>query len=282
MVSATPRIHIRLLRSPVIVSIAALSVLISGTFIVIVLKPHALWFTVHNLCVTDTKWRRVPFPCVQVSMERGYAILGVWRSPTHLLLVPTQHIAGIESQQAITPSFSRYWEGAWNARHIIERRIGALLPRDYIGLAINSKHGRTQNQFHIHIDCIRPDVLLALKAHDSEIHTAWSDLGFHLIHHRYRARRLNEEELTTDNPIAFLAHGDSIARNDMANETLAVVGTTRPDGETGFIMLSRHADANERYRGFSEELLDHRCYVRNIAVHEFNLVRDHFHPQGAQ
>ncbi|VTO15486.1 CDP-diacylglycerol pyrophosphatase [Klebsiella variicola] len=40
----------------------------------------------------------------------------------------------------------------------MSQRHGAPVPDNAISLAINSRSGRTQNHFHIHISCLRPDV----------------------------------------------------------------------------------------------------------------------------
>ena len=230
-----------------------------------VIRPNVLWLTVHDLCVRDMVMRHHPFPCTRVDLARGYAIVEVLGAQTHLLLVPTRRISGLEDAQLLRYETPNYWQDAWDARHLIESKLGRPLPRDFIGLAINSKRGRTQNQLHIHVDCIRPDVLLALRAHDGEIGAAWTDLSFHLLHHEYRARRLDEEELNRENPFSLLSRGDIVAKRDMANETLAVLATTSSNGRESFILLSRHADPSNGYRGFSEELLDHKCRVQQLS-----------------
>jgi CDP-diacylglycerol pyrophosphatase len=41
---------------------------------------------------------------------------------------------------------------------------GSEVPDSAISLTINSPTGRTQNHFHIHISCLRPDVREKLNA----------------------------------------------------------------------------------------------------------------------
>ena len=56
---------------------------------------------------------------------------------------------------------------------------------------------------------------------------------------------------------AYLAAG---AREDMASQTLVVVGAYLRDGRPGFILLAGHADAAAGVPGSAEELQDHaRC-----------------------
>ncbi|VTM60215.1 CDP-diacylglycerol pyrophosphatase [Klebsiella pneumoniae] len=38
----------------------------------------------------------------------------------------------------------------------MSQRHGAPVPDNAVSLAINSRSGRTQNHFHIHISCLRP------------------------------------------------------------------------------------------------------------------------------
>ncbi|HZM08527.1 MAG TPA: CDP-diacylglycerol diphosphatase, partial [Methylocella sp.] len=45
---------------------------------------------------------------------------------------------------------------------MVSRRAQKELPRDAINMAINTAGSRSQDQLHIHIDCIRPDVRKAL------------------------------------------------------------------------------------------------------------------------
>ena len=40
------------------------------------------------------------------------------------------------------------------------------VPRNAVGLAVNTAHSRSQNQFHIHIECLRQDVYDSLRAID--------------------------------------------------------------------------------------------------------------------
>ena len=67
----------------------------------------------------------------------------------------------------------QYWEAAWDARRFVEEGARRQLPRDKIGMAINSAASRSQDQLHIHVACIAPKVAEFLRRHQAEIHEAW-------------------------------------------------------------------------------------------------------------
>ena len=229
--------------------------------IVRAVEPGVLWLVVHDLCVNNMKIRGKAAPCTTVNLPAGYVIIKDAKSNTQLLLVPTKKIRGIESPELLENGSVNYWQAAWQSRHLIADKLGRTIPRQDVAMAVNSRFGRTQEQLHIHIDCVRYDVQQALIRHQNEIGATWSDLKFHIIHRSFRAMRLEGNELTGHDPFKRLAHGDSRARADMGRETLAVVGATFSDGTEGFYLLSDRANRLTFNRGLGEELLDPLCSV---------------------
>jgi CDP-diacylglycerol pyrophosphatase len=130
------------------------------------------------------------------------------------------------------------------------------LPRDAIGMAINAANSRTQDQLHIHIDCIRPEVGNALLARIEEITSRWGVLPVDLAGHVYRARWIDVAEPEPD-PFILLADDARALRAPMRDETLAVIGARRRDGNEGFVLLTYQAIAGGR--AHAEDLLDHTC-----------------------
>ncbi len=223
--------------------------------------PNALWHVVHDLCVPAMKSVHKPAPCTRVDLRAGYAVLKDIRGDTELLLIPTRRVSGIEDPQILAAGSPNYWQDAWNAKGLFEARARRPVPREDLGLAINSVYGRSQNQLHIHIDCVRPDVRDALAANLSKIGLRWSTLPVTLAGHRYRVMRLVGEAIAPRDPFMLVARGDREARADMGRETLAVFGATFARGQRGFIVLSDRADALGLDIGASEQLLDHSCAV---------------------
>jgi CDP-diacylglycerol pyrophosphatase len=223
--------------------------------------PNALWRVVHGLCLRDVAISGLPAPCLAVNREQGYAVVPDPRARTEVLLVPTIRIGGIESPEILAPEAVNYWQAAWDARRYVERRAGGSIPRDKIGLAINSAYSRSQNQLHIHVDCVRPDVRRALMDNEAAIGAAWTRLPVPLAGRWYRVRRLAGQDLGQRNPFQLLARGDPTAGRRMPQETLAVIGAIFADGSPGFYLLSGHVDLLQGDTGFAESLLDHGCAV---------------------
>ncbi len=189
----------------------------------------------------------------------GYALLRDPQAKTEVLLVPTTRLIGIESPELQTPGGLNYWQAAWDARRLIEDRVGRQAVREDIGLAINSAFGRSQDQLHIHVDCVLPEVKAALEMRADEIRRFVGALGFALAGKYYRALRLDGESPGERDPFKLLAQGSPKARADMARQTLAVVGVRSRDGRPGFILLAATGNTPENPDGASEALLDHSC-----------------------
>ena len=95
---------------------------------------------------------------------------GRLRSTTRVIVVPTTPISGIESPALLRENAPNYWEAAWEARRFVEEGARRQLPRDKIGMAINSAVSRSQDQLHIHVACVAPAVIGFLRRHQAEIH----------------------------------------------------------------------------------------------------------------
>jgi len=231
---------------------AALLVLLAGHATA---DPDALWHIISEQCVPDQQQSHSPQPCALVDLAAGYVVLKDREGDTQFLVMPTARIAGIESPAILAPDAPNYWQDAWEARRFVDERAGRDLPRDDISLAINSEYGRTQNQLHIHVDCVRPDVRAALQAHTDAIGPQWTPFPVPLAGHHYLAMRLGQPEFGTTNPFELLANGVPGARDDMGRYTLVAVGDA-----SGFVLLAGRADLPAN-RGSGEELQDHTCAV---------------------
>jgi CDP-diacylglycerol pyrophosphatase len=226
---------------------------------------NALWHIVSEQCVPDEKQNHAPHPCADVNLGGGYAVLKDLVGNTQFLLIPTARISGIESAEILSPNAPNYWADVWRARSFVEDRARRHLPRDAIGLAINSLSGRTQNQLHIHIDCVRLDVRTALHEHAAAIGTQWSRFPVPLVGHDYMAMRLEQADLGAVNPFVLLADGVAGARADMAHQTLVAIGDSF-QGKDGFVLLAGHATPATGNWGAGEQLLDHACAAATVAA----------------
>ena len=194
-----------------------------------------------------------PKPCALVDLATGYVVLKDRVGDTQFLLMPTARITGIESPAILATDAPNYWNAAWQARQFVNERAHRDLSRDAISLAINSESGRTQNQLHIHIDCVRLDVQAALRTHADAVGPGWAPFPARLAGHDYMAMRIDQPDLVHVNTFILLADGIPGARADMAHYTLVLVGVT-----DGFVLLAGRA-AGITNRGSGEELHDHAC-----------------------
>jgi CDP-diacylglycerol pyrophosphatase len=180
-----------------------------------------------------------------------------------VLLIPTERVTGIEDPAVLAPTAPNYFADAWAARHFVNAMAGQIIPRDELSLAVNSMYGRSQNQLHIHVDCIRPDVRATLKANLDRIGPAWAPIDLGVSGRNYEAMRVTGEDLAARNPFRLLAGGDPAARAAMGLETLFAWPTAFADGTSGFVLIADRASPGDA--ASSEELQDHDCKVLQAA-----------------
>jgi CDP-diacylglycerol pyrophosphatase len=187
--------------------------------------------------------------CVAIGSQD--AVLKDLHGRLQYLLLSRARRTGIESPELLAPGEPNYWQDAWNARTFMEGRLGRSIPPDDIALSVNSADARSQDQLHIHIDCVRAEVRDALRQHAPEIGDHWAPFPEPLAGHSYFARRVSS--LTPD-PFRLLAEGVPGAREAMAHYTLVVVGA-----KDGWVVLADRSAGMNRAHG--EELQDQDCGV---------------------
>lgn len=238
----------------------ALSVALAVTAAPAHADPTALWRIVHDQCVPNQIDRHDPSPCTLVDLAGGYVVLKDRRGATQFLVLPTARITGIESAVLLSPRVPDYMQDAWEARRFVQMHALATLTRADLSLAVNSIYGRSQNQLHIHVDCLRQDVRDALARHRNAVGDKWQPFPVALAGHHYIARRLVLRDLADVNPFRTLADEMPAARANMGAYTLVVAGATF-GGKPGFIVLADHADPAVGDFANGESLQDHACAV---------------------
>ncbi len=220
--------------------------------------PSALWHIVHDRCVPNEAQHGDPAPCAVVDLAGGYVVLRDIEGTAQFLLLPTARIGGIESPALLAPDAPNYFRDAWEARRFTEAHAPGPLSREDLSLAINSAFGRTQNQLHIHIDCLRADVRDALSRHLASVGDAWAPFPVPLAGERYIARRVIGRDLEGANPLLLLAASSPAARAHMGEYTLVVAGASFA-GRPGFVLLADRADPARGNFASGEDLQDHAC-----------------------
>jgi CDP-diacylglycerol pyrophosphatase len=217
----------------------------------------ALRQIVQDKCVVNWSQHHDPAPCERVFLadsktgNSGYAVLADRKGGAHFLLIPTQTMAGIESAELLDPDAPNYFAEAWHARDLITRFVGHNVARTALGLAVNTAHSRTQDQFHIHVECLRQDVFESLRTAAEHITDAWSPVN--VAGWTYSALRVMGEGLDGSNPFELLANLRPDTRHHMGDYTLIVAGTQFKSGP-GFIVLTGTGPTGEL-------LLDSTCAV---------------------
>lgn len=245
------RIFSRLLLALAFLLVAAAGVRLVGAEDAHASDPGDLWRVVHDLCAPMDRVTGLPLPCLQFDRPHGFAVLRAPGDVTRIIVVPTRKIAGVESPVLLRNDAQNIWLEAWRHRGAVMAAAGRPLAWDDIGMAVNSRRQRTQDQLHIHVDCVDARLERALRAHPPRA-GGWSELDLQPWADRYRVRRLDAKGLDR-NIFRMIADEIPGARTHMGDQSVAVIGFGSEPGEHGFVVM----DAGDG--GHAEELLDHRC-----------------------
>jgi CDP-diacylglycerol pyrophosphatase len=219
--------------------------------------PDALRQIVQDQCVLNWQQHQNPSPCERVFLadpkegRSGYAVIADSKGGAHYLLVPTQTMAGTDGGELLDPDLPNYFAEAWHSRDLITQFVGHAVPRSAIGLAVNTAHTRSQNQFHIHIDCLRRDVVESLRASAERMTEVWSPID--VAGSTYQGMRISAEGLDGSNPFELLSGLTPDMRHHMGEYTLVAAGMQFKNGP-GFILLTATGPTGEL-------LMDSSCTV---------------------
>ena len=198
-----------------------------------------------------------PAPCLRVTPD--YAVLADRKGGAHLLLIPTRSLSGIESPLLTEPGIPNYFAFAWEERDRLAVLAGRPLPRGVIGLAVNPVHARSQDQLHIHIECLRPDVardltragVAAPLRRGGWIQATVAGASFAIL-------RLAGDDLRRYRPFVLLAEHVRAVGGSMEDYTLLLAGM-RYDDDPGFLLLAGTSRA-------AELLLDSSCAAAGSSI----------------
>jgi CDP-diacylglycerol pyrophosphatase len=226
----------------------------------------ALWTIVHGECVAKARQGQGTAPCERVDLSRGEdygaALLKDRVGIAQFLAIPTRRVTGIEDPFVLDSAAPDSFAFAWAARDALAIKLGGPLPREDISIAVNSEFARSQDQLHLHLDCLDKGVAAALAGDLGSFDETWRPMAEPLKGRVYWARRVLSDDLSGVRPLALLADGVRDARAHMALESLAVVGATFA-GKPGFVLLADQAELAAG--GHAEDLQDHDCAVARKA-----------------
>ena len=193
----------------------------------------ALLHIVQQQCLPHWQEQHEPAPCAAVAPD--FAVLRDRKGGAHFLLIATRTLSGLEDPLLLQSDAPNYFAAAWQARGRLAEVAGHPLSDDEVGLAVNSALARGQDQFHIHIECLRPDLHRLLRAEAEQLGDHWQRLP--LWGHPFLARRVSGPSLERVNPVVLLAAAGTTIRSDLRAYTLVVAGARFADG-AGFVLLA--------------------------------------------
>ena len=121
-------------------------------------------------------------------------------------------------------------------------------------MEINSSMARSQNQLHLHISCVLPEVTDALSKADipSDPQKAIT-MTFPSDHSTYRVVRV-ENLRDANSPFVIVGRMTGVDKNDMKDQSILVVSAQK---QPGFYILN--TTAHGPGTGHAEDLLDQKC-----------------------
>jgi CDP-diacylglycerol pyrophosphatase len=208
-------------------------------------------------CEVSKQTLGISFPCDDVNLggptSEGYVTIHSPGFASEYLLAPLADYDGIESPELQTDAATGLWQAAWAMRTQVTAALGRDVPRTDLALAVNASGTRTQDHFHIHLDCLRDAIGNELAGIRSEITDRWTRLGKSLRGSYYWARAVESADLAGINIPRLVADAPPARDHPMGHVTLAVVGATLSDGSDGFYLLANWQNLS------AESLLDHHC-----------------------
>lgn len=245
-------------RIPALASILALASALAALSAPAVADPgrDVLWAALKT-CVLAKRVANRTFPCLDVDLggkgRPGSAVLRAPGEPTHVVVMPTDTVPGLEASVLRGPRGVAYWKAALAARPFVSDALKGRLAVAAVGLAVNSARGRSQDQLHIHLDCLRPSVLAAVRAHGRGVRATWAPFPVPVAGDRYLAMRVSAADAERFNPFAALRTLPG-RRPDLRETSFAALATPHGDPEPGFILLAYRAPGAS-----AEDVMDHSC-----------------------
>lgn len=228
--------------------------------------PRTQLWEVTQACMAGTDLPNPSPLCVRVErsqgLEKGYLVLKDLKGASHFLVIPTTEVTGIEDPRLLRDETPDYWQAAWEARANVSLALNRKIPDHHFAFAANPPFARSQDQLHIHVDCVDPEVAAELKRQRAHISTKWSETPITLKGDEYRAMFVAGESLKGVEPFKLLAR--QLAPGDrMGLHTLVVVPAEPLEGEPrGFYLLEGHRAADDtKTRVHGEALMDLSCRI---------------------
>lgn len=230
----------------------------------------------------DTLWNGVqhatpnrPAPNMEVRIPEppkcGYAIRNgdddKLKGPHNLLFIPTVRISGIECEKILGDTYINFWKYAWQEGQ-------QRWPKLPLMLGINSFHGRSHCQLHIHLTGFfgpAHDALTKIQKNIGDV-SKWNDPGSRFVlptnptpahpsttPYAYRIAHVGS---LNDNLFSLLKNRVVGSGNDMYQQSLGVVSA--PGG--GFYLINTEGKPDDGEVRHSSDLknVDHHSGTQTV------------------
>ena len=207
----------------------------------------ALWEIVQTQCApAAAKGEPLPAPCLDV--EPRAVVIKDRNGVAQVLVIAAERIKGIEDPALLGPDAPNTFADAWGERALMRRFLPSAPESMGLALTVNSAEERSQDQLHVHVDCLKPEVARALA--DFTPQAAWTPMSVPLAGHTYFARAVPD---LAASPFRLLAEMPGAAA-EMGEWTLAAV----PQGERFVLLAGRHGGPGG---GHAEDIQDNTCAI---------------------
>lgn len=211
----------------------------------------SLWKNVQERCLVPATPTHAD--CAIVDRARGFVLYKDMIGASHYLVIPDHAVAGVDDPRIWRGGQRNAWAFGWQARDIVGNAVGHPLPDTLLGLAINARASRSQDQLHIHLDCISARTREFLA--NSDIGTQWRDLKFDGQPVRAILVPAQQPALSI-NPFALVRQD---VRGDMGDRGVFVTYVRPATGTAGFVVIDAPADKASGGNGHASDFLDRGC-----------------------
>lgn len=215
---------------------------------------NSLWKNVQERCLVPATPMHAD--CVIVDRARGFVLYKDAIGASHYLVIPDQPVSGVEDPRVWRDPQRNAWAFGWQARDVVGRAIGRTLPDTLLGLAINARASRSQDQLHIHVDCISERARDFLAS--SQIDMRWRDARFDGKPVRTRLIPATDAILPAD-PFAVVAQDVADTGGNLADRGVFLAYIAPPGGTAGFVVVDQPVDAASGSKGHASDFLDRGC-----------------------
>lgn len=218
----------------------------------------SLWKNVQERCLVP------PTPshtdCVIVDRTQGFVLYKDMIGASHYLVIPDQAVAGVDDPRVWKDSQRNAWAFGWQARDVVGKAVGHALPDTLLGLAINARASRSQDQLHIHLDCISERARDFLA--NGDIGTQWRDLSFNGKSVRAMLIPADQPSLSV-NPFGLVRQD---VGGDIADRGVFMAYVKPASGTAGFVVVDEPVDKVRGSNGHASDFLDRGCKLgRSLA-----------------